>query len=85
MHPPSPPCMHPPPTCQNVDCLGVQVVGRLVQAQHVGGDQGEHRQRHAGLLAAGQRACLVRMSGVEGMRWTKACLKQPAAAARMRR
>ncbi len=39
-----------------LDAFGVQVVGRLVEQQHVGLGQQQAAQRHAALLAAGQHA-----------------------------
>ena len=41
---------------QPLDALGIEVVGGLVEQQHVGLGQQQAAQRHAALLAAGERA-----------------------------
>ena len=50
-----------------VDALGIEVVGRLVQQQHVGLGQQQPAQRNAALLAAGQRTDL-RVPGRQAQR-----------------
>jgi hypothetical protein len=52
---------------QPFDALGVQVVGRLVQQQHVGLGQQQPAQRHAALFAAGKHADL-RVPGRQAQR-----------------
>jgi hypothetical protein len=61
---------------QGVNALDVEVVGGLVQDDHVGGGECQLGQRYARLLTARQVLHLhcvrVRLKGEEGLAWRKA-------------